>query len=830
MPFTPVQVSGPNPSASTNPVDLFNGLTLRGSVNDLWPPQVEALNDWFKRREAQDISIEMNTGGGKTLVGLLVALSLGREMGKPVVLSVPTNQLVEQTRKRAGECSIDVATYYDGRWQSKDVFDRANGPCITNHHAVFNGMSIFGSLDAGAFILDDAHAAGSIVRDCFSVQIKRDHDAYSELAALYRPYFGRAALTSIFDSIVSDAANDLLFVPLFESSKQAAQARSILLSHGVSQDKNTKFAWRHIGDKLDRCTVLLDGKRMEFAPACPACEQTPLFKKGVRRIFLSATMPSPIEFSRTFGLVPSRIAPAGRLGEAQRVFLRAAGDEDDAQRCMAKQLLSHHKALVLASSDRVASDWTDVATMFESPDGQAGIDEFATASPPAKLVMASRYEGVDLPGDTCRVLVLDGLSRGQGLLSRYLNEALNVEAMRAATIAIRFIQASGRIFRSNSDHGAVIVIGKLLQAWLDMPANAAFLPPLLQQQLRLSEALNKSIEQGSNSHADILNVLLPMTREWDAFYKHEIKKCAAKPTSQPPKWLIAGAIQEREAHVRMWSGAFSEAASAYAGAAEEVQVGDSELAAWYRHFEGYCWERANLHSQASSAYRRAADKKASLGRPKVRRDDSGVSTHLSATNQAKTIEKWLSTKRGLKLEKVRRLVAELTLEASVGQVEQALKELGQALGMEASRPDKEQNVGPDVLWLSADEEQGWAFELKSGKGEQSTFTKDDVGQAHNHRQWLKDTYPSRDITLYFAGRILEVQELASPDERLRVIDLSQLQALAADVAQVYDVMADAMDDADQIASWLAHSGLKTPNCIESRQYRLAIDLQDGRDT
>lgn len=62
-------------SKETNPLKIFETLTLRGTVENIWDPQSEALRSWDAVRQKKDVAIEMNTGGGKTLIGVLIAQS-----------------------------------------------------------------------------------------------------------------------------------------------------------------------------------------------------------------------------------------------------------------------------------------------------------------------------------------------------------------------------------------------------------------------------------------------------------------------------------------------------------------------------------------------------------------------------------------------------------------------------------------------------------------------------------------------------------------------------------------------------------------------------------
>ncbi|MBX3407527.1 MAG: DEAD/DEAH box helicase [Phycisphaeraceae bacterium] len=829
MGFKPFEIDHAARVKDVDPIEIFDSLTLRGSVNNLWTPQSTALASWHLVRSKPDVSIEMNTGGGKTLVGLLVSLSLARELGKMVLFVSPNIQLIQQTADKARECGIDVATYYDGQFTDEAVAAAATGPCLTTHHALFNGKSIFRLRDLGAIVLDDAHAAGGIIRDCFTLKLPRTSALFSAIAELFRPYFKRASAEITFDEVLAGRARDLLFVPLFESSRQAGVVLDKLVNGAVGEVKETKFAWAHIKEHLDRCVILIGHNGLEIAPSCLPTEQTPLFQKGLRRVYLTATLPSPIEFHRTFGIVPHAIKPPGRSGEAQRVFLSAAGATDEEQRANAKELVKARKTLILSPSIPQAQEWVDVASLFDKNDDNDRIEVFKAAGPPQKLVLAARYDGLDLPGDACRVMVLDGLPRGEALLNRYINETLAIQSIRAASTAIRVVQAVGRIFRSNTDHGAVVLVGATLQRWLATPFNRAFLPPLLQQQLDLATEIAKHIQAGDFTAADVLNDLLAGTKEWDTFYTDNIGRFATKAPQSPPEWLT-GAIQaERAAHHAMWTGDYPAAAEGYAQVANRTREHDPDLAAWNRHFEGYCFERAGKPELAEQAFVAAANQRASLGRSKPA---AGVTLRArpgSATDQAVNIARLMSRKGAQTLARAKGIPGDLMFENSTARIEQALCDLGELLGLDSSRPDKKLKIGPDVLWLAPDASSGHGLEAKTDKGPGSRYGKDDVGQAHNHRQWLKSTYKKTPVGLSWIGRTLPVTTASSPDDDLTVIDLGAVAELAGRVRRMYETISAGTADADSVQAWLVHLGLVFPECVTALPMRLATDLRGGED-
>src|SRR5256885_12604452 len=88
--------------APINPSDIFHSLPRADTKYDyLRDVQGEVLKAWHARRNETDVVVKMNTGSGKTLVGLLMLQSLLNEGIGPALYLCPTKQLVEQVPQAA---------------------------------------------------------------------------------------------------------------------------------------------------------------------------------------------------------------------------------------------------------------------------------------------------------------------------------------------------------------------------------------------------------------------------------------------------------------------------------------------------------------------------------------------------------------------------------------------------------------------------------------------------------------------------------------------------------------------------------------------------------
>jgi len=166
-----------------HPVEIFESSPKPPGVKDLYGSQSKVLNEWFQRKDEKDLVIKLPTGGGKTLVGLLIAKSLLNQHNQPVIYLASTNQLVDQIFAKANEYPFFAgsAVVYQKGQDFPDSFLSGKSILIGNYNSLFNGFSKFGVrgnpkevIKTSAIILDDAHVAFSNVRDSFTITIEKN--------------------------------------------------------------------------------------------------------------------------------------------------------------------------------------------------------------------------------------------------------------------------------------------------------------------------------------------------------------------------------------------------------------------------------------------------------------------------------------------------------------------------------------------------------------------------------------------------------------------------------------------------------------------------------
>lgn len=812
----------------TSPQKIFNKLTLRGTIENIWQPQAEALQRWHKKRKDSDVVVQMNTGGGKTLVGLLMAQSVVNETKGRVLYLCPNNQLIEQIEDRAKEIGLTPATRYKGVWNGRDEFESGNTFCITNYATVFHGFSIFRNETIEALIFDDAHVAENVIRGQFTVRIPYGHEAFGKILHMFRDHFTNSSQAERFEDISNGRFTSVLFIPMFIIWEHAQQLRATLIDCNIASDRETQFAWEHLKEHLNHCVIVADGHGIEITPAVLLLSQLNYFQEGVRRIYLTATLPSRASFARTFGIDnPTIIQPSGKSGDAQRLFVFVPGEDDYEQRAEALDLVEGYKCCIISPSEKKGQEWVPSATIYNTEMGQDEIDRFKESQQSEILGLIARYDGIDLPGDSCRILILDRLPTGENLINRFMDESIRVETIRISNIATRVVQAIGRIFRSNTDHGVVLLVGPQLQSWLRTPKNRGYLPRLLQQQLLLSNELGKQVENGEFTWKELIDGVLEGDENWDEMYDEYIDQFETDVSSPTVDWHIEIILKEKEAYEKLWIGQFHQATDLYEELVGYANNHDHRLAAWYKHWRGLALMCADDRQGSLSDFILAANSRSELGRPSEKREHAfKLSKPESIGSQAAKLASLHRKKKHQINKLISQVETNLVYGPNTNKAEEACATLGNLMGLQAKRPDKVKDTGPDVIWEGQGDFQVCGFELKTDKDKDGEYFKKDITQCHDHSEWLAtnfdEVYP-----LFIVGPRIPISKQANPSIALQIVEVDSMRDLLVRTKLMHEAV-DAGDKANLENSfqiWLEYYGLIWPNCIDSLDSTLAVDLK-----
>ena len=173
-------------SMQVEPRNIFMGLPTRDKRYE-YPRdvQTEVWKQWYEIRNNENCIIKMNTGSGKTVVGLIILKSCLNEEKGPAVFVVPDSYLVQQVCREAKLLGVSVTTDPD------DIsFLRKQAILVINIHTLVNGKSKFGmrpynNIDIGSIIIDDVHACLATIESQYRINIPSSDTMYKEMVDIF---------------------------------------------------------------------------------------------------------------------------------------------------------------------------------------------------------------------------------------------------------------------------------------------------------------------------------------------------------------------------------------------------------------------------------------------------------------------------------------------------------------------------------------------------------------------------------------------------------------------------------------------------------------------
>ena len=271
------------------------------------------------------MALLLNTGAGKTLVGLLCAQSLINETNGKVVYLCSTRQLVEQTAEKADEYGLAVTVYLD-RGYSNDLYSRNQACCVTTYAAVFNGLTRrFRNDEPASYVFDDAHTAEHIIRNAYTMTLTQDRHGptVDRLFALFRGYFAGIDRVVRYDEFAAgEGGQDFALVPPFVVKANREELRRTLVAANLGRDETEKYPWGHLSESIDLSAIFVAAGKVYITPPFLPIRQHYVMSDTARRIYLSATLDVEDAFVRTFGKRPTIIrASQSSAGECERMIL-----------------------------------------------------------------------------------------------------------------------------------------------------------------------------------------------------------------------------------------------------------------------------------------------------------------------------------------------------------------------------------------------------------------------------------------------------------------------------------------------------------------------------
>ncbi len=800
-------------TALVHPRDIFSALPAKSPGYDyLRGPQDQVLDKWHERRTNRDLVLKMNTGGGKTIVALLIARSCLNEHAGPVAYLVPDHFLADQVREEAERLGIDTTSdprsfaYSSGRAVLVDVFQR-----------LFNGQSVFGVagsagrapvVASGTVIVDDAHACLAKAEQAFRLTVPAREAAYDNLLKLFSDVLDQQSPAGLLD-LQAGRHTAVQQIPYWAWIDRQDQVMAEL--HPIGGTEPYKFSWPLLVDVLPLCRAVLTSDALEIAAPCLPVDTLTGFRQAKRRVYLTATLADDgvlvTDFAADPAAVASPIVPASAGDIGDRLILVPQQTHPDAAqdeiRDLVLELASERNVVVIVPSRARAQYWKPHAALLLDKDNlRAGVERLRSDPAVGLAVLVNRYDGVDLPGEACHVLVVDGLPEALDGLERLDQAQLSGSDLLIARQVQRLEQGMGRATRSNEDHCVVLLLGARLAERLHSPTARWSFSPATRAQLDLSGSV--ADELGGSPLGDLREVIdqcLERDKGWVtasrgvlAPLRYEPAAVAAATTASRAAFDLAAARQYRQA--------VSALQPAVNSSGDPVLKGYllQQLGAYLHHVDAATAQQTQLAANRSNR--------------NVLRPMDGVAYEkltAPALEQAAAASRWLQDRYPSSTELLlgmHALLSDLDWGPCTQAFEQAWADLARHIGLAGQQPERDTGRGPDGLWALVTG-RFIVCEAKSRSNDDHPVYKADAQQLSNAMDWFRAEYPGLGGTPVLIHPRARFEHKAAVPTGCRVVTTEKLAGLRSALERFATSLADtdAFRDPGRIGSLLESHGL-----------------------
>ena len=631
---------------------------------------------------------------------------------------------------------------------------------------VFNGQTRFKigakSILVGNIVMDDAHACVDSIRDACVIKLDKSEQAYRDIVNLFASALENQG-AGTFSDIKSASYDALLPVPYWVWQERQNEVIEILAkitqrpSNPQETPHNAFFAWPLIKDSLGYCQCIVSGQSLEIAPYLPPLDSFGSYFNARHRVFMSATVTNDSFLVRGLRLAPKTIQNplvfkdekwSGEKMILLPSLIDRTLDREAIVNFFGKPAPGRKFGVVaLTPSFNVAEFWkTCGATVATKETIDNEVNQLRSGNCEKTLAIASRYDGIDLPDASCRVLIFDSLPNASNLIDAYADNCRGTSSINVMRVARSIEQGLGRSVRGEKDYCAIVIVGPELVRMVRSQHTKSFFSPQTRAQidigLEVAElAKAETAKTPLEALKEVANQCLKRDAGWKQFYVEQMDQTGIASSDNKALDIFA---HELDAEQAFQAGDPHKAVKIIQHLIDN-QVTDVGEKGWYLQ-EMARYALAYSKGESNSFQLEAHKKNRYVMRP----PNGMIIEKISIVSQKRVanVIEWIKAHGGqeeLRLA-VEDILGRLEFGVKADRFESGMLEIGTALGFASQRPDKEWKEGPDNLWAVRDGE----YFLIEGKSEvnlqRSEIHKEESGQMNNSCAWFDKNYKGATVT------------------------------------------------------------------------------------
>lgn len=809
------------------PREIFMSLNRNQKYEYPRDIQSQVWEKWFERKDEKDLVLKLNTGSGKTVVGLLILKSCLEEKKGPAVFLTPDIFLTNQVIKEAKDLGIDVTT-------DENNYDFMIGKSIlvANIYKIVNGLSKFGvgrkKIEIGSFIIDDAHASIATVEKQFTLSIERNNiEIYGEIFKLFANSLKLQNEAFFIDINTNESGDKSIEVPFWEWQKNSSIVLEILNKYKNLENNDIKFHYSLIAESIKYCNCYISNKKIEIIPHKIPLSIIPSLSNAKRKIYMTATLSDNSilisHFNVNTNSISKPIIPetAGNIGERliltpQEINPRLTREE------LEKYISGKSKEInvvVIVPSHRQASLWEKYTKNIVSSDNIENIVEKLRTQHLGLVILVNKYDGVDLPNDACRLLIIDELPNAKNLKEKHKEEILSDSLISYIEKIQKLEQGMGRGIRSSVDYCVVLILGTEIAKLMHNEEMLNYFSPATKRQLQLSKSI---IDQMKDASIERINEAIDYCLNRNSHWTQTSKKVLSSLTYNLTDEINEIEVNLRKAYDNLLIGQYTEATL-------EVQkcfntpISDNSFSAYLQQILA---EYTNLVDELESQeiLKSAIKKNSNVIKP-----ITGITYNklINTNPQAKNIVDFIKNekfdKNGLIIE-FNNIKSNLiySLENTANKYEESIRKLAFFLGFYSQRPENEYGRGPDNLWSTTNNY--FVIECKN-EAFTDTISKHYINQINGSYEWFKEKYQGVNgsiVTPLIIHKSNVCEHSATPNADIKVLRFENMQKLTEKIEKFLLTISNNLRDESYISKLLVAMNLTYEGIVKDYIEKIRI--------
>ncbi len=511
------------------PQEMYQDNKLK-RIHGLLDYQSTMLDEYMKNITKKNIALELPTGSGKTLIGLLIGEFRRKKYKNSVVFLCPTKQLVYQVVEQANVKFGIKATAFVGsqvNYEPKNIteFKLCETIGVTTYSAFFT-QNFFDPVDVA--IMDDVHSSEEYIASNWTVKITDEDNIFNAMASILH----KVLSDSDFERLTTneESANDVNgwceLVPMTYIDECKEQIYSCL-NNGIEEQTSNYYAWLRISNNIENCNLYLENRKIFIRPWISPTKSYPTYLHLKQRILMSATLGKSGELERITGLNEITRLPIvndwDKRGLGRRFFIMpelSLGSEYEGDIFMKLHQNTGCKSVVLSpneSSINSISDFVDTymkkTRVFFAKEIEITKKEFVE-SEDAIVLMANRFDGVDFSDEESRMLFIYNLPKVMNIQENFLSNKMGAAVLYNERVKTRIIQAVGRCTRNPSDYSVVCIFGDSVRNEIICPEKLNLFPQELRAELKFGIEQSK-LYQNVDSILEQVSDFIGRTEVWE---------------------------------------------------------------------------------------------------------------------------------------------------------------------------------------------------------------------------------------------------------------------------------------------------------------------------